>query len=142
MNGVGLGGQIFIGYRLVLSWFRVVRKFARFCQKPPNLARPNWILMRSRWISKRLGRISMIFWSDTVCVLIFSTDRIENRRDSSQIRSGLLKIGFSASNSPTDSPFSSSGGRDLLLTRHRHRVNQSSGQMEWFLQVGRVSVFF
>ena len=92
-----------------------------------------------RPISTRSGHISMIFWSNTICVLIFSIDRIENRRDSSQIRSGLLKISFSASNSPTDPPFSSSGGKDLLLTRHRHLVGRSSGRIEWFLQVGRSS---
>ena len=94
-----------------------------------------------RPISTRSGRILMIFWSDMICVLIFSTDRIENRRDSSQIWSGPLKIGFSASNSPTDPPFSSSGGRDSLLTCHRHLAGRSSGRIEWFLQVGRVQFF-
>ena len=81
------------------------------------------------------------FLVNTVCVLVFSTDRIENWRDSSQIWSGLLKINFSASNSPTDPPFSSSRGRDPLLTHHRHRVGRSSSRIEWFLLVGRVSIF-
>ena len=57
MNGVGSGGQIFIGYRSVLVQFRVVRKFVRFCLKSLDLARPDRILMRSQRISKRSGWI-------------------------------------------------------------------------------------
>ena len=72
MNGVGSGGRIFAGFRSVLGWFRVVRIFAGFCQKSPDLdetsadlkeikpilARYGRILMRSRHISKRSSQIS------------------------------------------------------------------------------------
>ena len=122
MNGVDSGGQIFIGYRLVLVQFRVVRKFVRFCLKPLDLARPDRILMRSRHISKRLGWILMrscLISSSSGWILTDWTENTDeplllmvNGNFPVSIQLGRLKIGFSASNLPTDLPFSGSGGRD------------------------------
>ena len=143
MNGVGSGGQIFIGYRSVLVQFRVVRKFVRFCLKSLDLARPDqilmrsqriskrsgwilarsgWILMRSRHISKRLGWIltrSYLISSSSGWILTDWTENTDeplllmvNGNFPVSIQLGRLKIGFSASNLPTDLPFSGSGGRD------------------------------
>ena len=169
MNGVGLGGQIFIGYRSVLVQFRVVRKFVRFCLKSLDLARPDRILMRSQWISKRSGWIlarsgwilmrsrhisKRLGWILTRSYLISSssgwilTDWTENTDEPLllmvngnfpvSIQLGRLKIGFSASNLPTDLPFSGSGGRDPPPTvtdvrsvgRSLSRIGQI-GQVSW-----------
>ncbi|KAK9989126.1 hypothetical protein SO802_029365 [Lithocarpus litseifolius] len=69
------------------------------------------------------GRFSFEFRSE-------STNRIENEGFSGQLQSGQLNIGFSASNSPTDPPFSGSGNRDPSPTRHRRRVGQFSIQAD------------
>lgn len=141
MNGVGLGGRIFIEYRSVLGRLRVVRKSVGFCQKPPDLARPDLIrslliLKRSSRISARSGRISMRSQHiSTRSRLIssssgrISTDRTKNTDEplllmvngdfSVSIPSGQLKISFLASDPPTNPLFLGSGGSDLSLASGR-----------------------
>ena len=81
--------------------------------------------MRSRHISKRSGRISTRSCLISLSSGRISTDQIENIDEplllmvngnfSVSRRSGRLKISFSASNLPTNSPFSGSRGRDPPL---------------------------
>ena len=92
------------------------------------LARSSWISMRSRHISKRLGWILMrscLISSSSGWILTDWTENIDeplllmvNGNFPVSIRLGRLKIGSSASNLPTDLPFSGSGGRDppLIVT--------------------------
>ena len=67
-----------------------------------------------------------------------STDRTEKVRFYNQIWSGRLNIGFSASNPPTDPPFSGSGSRDPPPTCHLRRVGRLSGRIGRLGWVGRV----
>ena len=113
----------------------------------PISARYGRISMSSRPISKRSGLIS-------TRSRLSLRSRTENGRFSfefrpdlnwsdrkgaisGQIRSGRLNIGFSASNPPTDPPFSGSGSRDPPPIRHRRRVGRLSGRIGRLGRVGR-----
>ena len=157
MNRVGSGGQIFVGCRSVLSQFRVVRKFAEFCQKPLDLARLDriltwscltlWVQAGSQQIGQKIGDFPLSSGPISTDQSLILTDWIENGRFSFEFKPdinrsdnkwvifwsdtvGLVKYSFSASNPLTNSSFSSSGSRDPPPTRHQRRVAGSRAGLD------------
>lgn len=92
MNRVSSGGRIFIGHRSVLGWFRVVRKSTGFYQKLSDLARFDQILMRSRRISKRLGRSQRYLVRSWWDLGISGREQAESRRVLTRIKPNLNKL--------------------------------------------------
>lgn len=124
----GLGGRILIGYISVFNRFQVVTKSARFFQKLSDLARPDRILtrsrrilLRSRWISKRLGRI--LSWSGQISM--------RSRHISKRLGQILMRSWLISSSSGWISKDRTKNTKEPLLSRWTTTFRSVYDQVGW-----------